>query len=142
MDEPGTGDDHSDGGRIRAGCQASTAFDVAVTLDLRHRLRTPIADLSLASGGYKETYTLAESFFGLKLRGRPQLLPGLPDKAGVALAGVSNGTLTVTSVGTGTADIKVIATSGTVSKSIEFEVTVTQNRGSYGHQIPLQITSS
>ena len=108
------------------GLWASTAFDVTV-----RRLcvisPTPIADLSLASGGYKETYTLGNHFTASNCTADLSYT-GSSSKAGVALAGVSNGTLTVTSVGTGTTDITVTAKSGKVSRSIEFEVTVTQNQ--------------
>ena len=111
-----------DPGRLRV----STAFDVAVTLDCIITPKT-IADLSLASGGYKETYTLGNYFTASNCTDELSY-SGSSDEVSVALAGVSNGTLTVTSVGTGTADITVTATSGTVSKSIEIEVTVTQNQ--------------
>ena len=108
------------------GLWVSTAFDVAVTLDCIITPKT-IADLSLASGGYKETYTLGDHFTASNCEDELSY-SGSSDKGSVALAGVSNGTLTVTSVGTGTADITVTARSGTELESIEFEVTVTQNQ--------------
>ena len=105
---------------------ASTAFDVTVTQDCAIDT-TAIADLSLASGGYKETYTLGNHFTASNCSDDLSY-SGSSDEGSVALANVSNGTLTVTSVGTGTADITVTAKSGAVSESIEFEVTVTQNQ--------------
>ena len=105
---------------------ASTAFDVTVTQDCAIDT-TAIADLSLASGGYKETYTLGNHFTASNCAADLSY-SGSSDEGSVALANVSNGTLTVTSVGTGTADVTVTAISGAVSKSIEFEVTVTQNQ--------------
>ena len=104
----------------------STAFNVAVRRVCAIN-PTTIADLSLASGGYKEAYTLGNHFTASNCAANLSYT-GSSSKAGVALAGVSNGTLTVTSVGTGKADITVTATSGKVSRSIGFEVTVTQNQ--------------
>ncbi len=108
------------------GLWISTAFDVTVTQDCAIDT-TAIADLSLASGGYKETYTLGNHFTASNCSDDLSY-SGSSDEGSVALANVSNGTLTVTSVGTGTADVTVTAISGAVSKSIEFEVTVTQNQ--------------
>ena len=110
----------------KGGLSVSTAFDVAVTSDCVITPKT-IADLSLASGGYKETYTLTD-YFSASNCTDDLSYSGSSSKVGVALANASNGTLTVTSVGTGTADITVTATSGTVSRSIKFEVTVTRNQ--------------
>ncbi|MDE2825995.1 MAG: hypothetical protein OXL40_01625 [Bacteroidota bacterium] len=104
----------------------STAFDVTVTQDCAIDT-TAISDLSLASGGYKETYTLGNHFTASNCSDDLSY-SGSSDEGSVALANVSNSTLTVTSVGTGTADITVTAKSGAVSESIEFRVTVTQNQ--------------
>lgn len=108
------------------GRRVSTAFDVTVARICAITPKT-IADLSLASGGYTETYMLGDHFTASNCSDELGY-SGSSDNVGVALTGVSNGTLTVTSVGTGTADITVTATSGAVSESIEFEVTVTQNQ--------------
>ena len=104
----------------------STGFNVAVRRDCAIN-PTTIADLSLASGGYKETYTLGDYFTASNCSDALSYTVS-SDKVTFALANESNGTLTVTSVGMGTADITVTAKSGEVSRSIEFEVTVTQNQ--------------
>ncbi len=114
----------------KGGLSVSTAFEVAVALKCVINATT-IADLSLASGGYKETYTLTD-YFSASNCTDDLSYSGSSDEVGFALADVSSGTLTVTSVGAGTTDITVTATSGTgsnkVSKSINFEVMVTSNQ--------------